>query len=502
MVVVAGPAAAMKVAVTTGLAQDVYPDERIKLLDTAVLQRHVVERRGRGLPAARASPARASPSASSTPAATRPSPTWPKRVKHNVTLVSAGVRQRGTRLLQHPRRARRQGPLLQHRPRQRPRHPRRRHHRRRLLVGRPTAARYGVAPGADLACFAIGQVLFTTAVVTAYDYMLDQPDLLGIDVINNSWGNSYRQFDPRDPVAVATKAVADQGVTVVFAAGNSGAENVSASLNPFSQSPWVISVAAGTLDRHRGDFSSNGLVYDNSQATGDRRRRAHDVHRRPDRPRPPRRDRARCRHLLDLRLDRHRGRPVPAGREHHRVRHLDGLAAHRRRRRRAQAGTARADPDPGAPGPRGHRDRGEGRRRHRDAAVLGGRPRLREPRQGRDPGPPQRLAHRARRRGQGRRLPGAGLRRAEGRSAATSGPTTPRVRPPEVRTRRPTPSRSSRRPRSCSSASPTPPPARSVPTCSATRSPSPTPRARSSVRRPSPPPRAPAPRPCSSTSAS
>src|SRR5436190_7646823 len=97
--------------------------------------------------------------------------------------------------------------------------------------------------------------------------MLDQPHMLGIDVVNNSWGNSYRQFDPRDPVAVATKAVADQGVTVVFAAGNSGAEDVSASLNPFSQSPWVISVAAGSLDRHRGDFSSNGLVYDDSQAT-------------------------------------------------------------------------------------------------------------------------------------------------------------------------------------------------------------------------------------------
>jgi serine protease AprX len=110
-------------------------------------------------------------------------------------------------------------------------------------------------------------VLFTTAVVTAYGYMLDQPNMLGIDVVNNSWGNSYRQYDPSDPVAVATKAVADKGVTVVFAAGNSGTEGVSASLNPFSQSPWVISVAAGTLDRHRADFSSNGLVYDDSRAT-------------------------------------------------------------------------------------------------------------------------------------------------------------------------------------------------------------------------------------------
>jgi serine protease AprX len=85
--------------------------------------------------------------------------------------------------------------------------------------------------------------------------------------VNNSWGNSYRQFDPRDPVAVATKAVADQGVTVVFAAGNSGGEGVSMSLNPFSQSPWVLSVAAGTLDKHRGDFSSNGLLYDDSRPT-------------------------------------------------------------------------------------------------------------------------------------------------------------------------------------------------------------------------------------------
>ena len=143
-------------------------------------------------------------------------------------------------------------------------------------------SRYGVAPGADLACFAIGQVLFTTAVVTAYDYMLDQPDMLGIDVVNNSWGNSYRQFDPRDPVAVATKAVADQGVTVVFAAGNSGAEDVSASLNPFSQSPWVISVAAGharpaprrlLLQRPRlrqlaGDRDRRGWAHRPTRATG------------------------------------------------------------------------------------------------------------------------------------------------------------------------------------------------------------------------------------------
>jgi serine protease AprX len=132
--------------------------------------------------------------------------------------------------------------------------------------GTTGAGQLGVAPDAELACFAIGAVITTTAVVTAFDYMLDQPDMLGIDVVNNSWGNSFRQFDPRDPVNVATKAVTARGAVVVFAAGNSGSEDGEASVSPFNQAPWVVSVAAGDLDRKRGSFSSNGLRYDNGRA--------------------------------------------------------------------------------------------------------------------------------------------------------------------------------------------------------------------------------------------
>jgi serine protease AprX len=127
-------------------------------------------------------------------------------------------------------------------------------------------ANLGVAPDATLACFAIGAVITTTAVVTAYDYALAQPGMLGIDVFNNSWGNSFRQYDPADPVNVATKAATDRGATVVFAAGNSGSENGEASVSPFNQAPWVISVAAGSVERRRGDFSSNGLEFDNGAA--------------------------------------------------------------------------------------------------------------------------------------------------------------------------------------------------------------------------------------------
>jgi serine protease AprX len=123
----------------------------------------------------------------------------------------------------------------------------------------------GVAPDADLVCYSIGEVLFTTAVVTAYDHLLDQPELWGVKVINNSWGNSFQQFDPRAPVAVATKAVSDLGVNVMFAAGNSGRTDAEMSLNPFSEAPWVTSVAAEDLAHVRASFSSNGLQLDNSQ---------------------------------------------------------------------------------------------------------------------------------------------------------------------------------------------------------------------------------------------
>lgn len=264
LAIVQGPVAAMVQAVSQGIGVDVYPDERIQLLDTA-----------------------SSNAMSSSPAAAKAlrakgytgkgvtvgvvdsgcdatHADLADRVTHNVKLYSPEYANQGTQpTLVVPVD---QGPVSN----------------TDLGSGHGThvagiiaadsksvddGSRYGVAPDAHLACFSIGEVLFTTAVVTAYDYILDQPGLMGIDVINNSWGNSYRQFDPNDPVAVATKAVADQGVTVVFAAGNSGSGNVPMSLNPFSQSPWVISVAAGTTDRFRGDFSSNGLVNDNSRPT-------------------------------------------------------------------------------------------------------------------------------------------------------------------------------------------------------------------------------------------
>lgn len=264
LALVEGPVAAMVESVASGIGIDVYPDERLELLDTpssdamssspAAAQRL----RTRGLTGKGVTVAVVDSGCDATHA------DLADHVTHNVTLLSPEYVNAGTQpTLVVPVD---EGPVSNtdlgsgHGT-----------HVAGIIAADSSSAkdgsRLGVAPDADLACFAIGAVLFTTAVVTAYDYMLDQPDLLGIDVVNNSWGNSYRQFDPNDPVAVATKAVVDRGVTVVFAAGNSGTGAVPMSLNPFSQSPWVISVAAGTVDRARGDFSSNGLVHDNSRPT-------------------------------------------------------------------------------------------------------------------------------------------------------------------------------------------------------------------------------------------
>ena len=257
LAVVSGTVAAMQAAVDGGLANDVYPDEKIELFDTAssdalgAAATRLAGWTGKGVTVA---------VVDSGCDATHPD--LAKRVVHNVKLYSpeyVNVRPDGSNTIVVSMDA---GPYQNtdigggHGT-----------HVAGIIAadGTTSPAHLGVAPAASLVCYSIGEVLFTTAVVTAYDHLLDQPGLWGVDVVNNSWGNSFRQFDPRDPVAVVTRAVADLGVTVVFASGNSGHSNAEMGLNPFSQSPWVISVAASTLAKQRANFSSSGLIYDNSE---------------------------------------------------------------------------------------------------------------------------------------------------------------------------------------------------------------------------------------------
>ncbi len=263
LALVQGPVAALTEAVGSGIARDVYADEELSYHDTAssnVVSSSIGAAKGlraKGLTGKGVTVGVVDSGCDGT------HPDLAERIDHNVTLVSAEYANQEpneTNTLVVPID---QGP----------------YNNTDLGSGHGTHVggiiaadgstgpdHLGVAPDAKLACFAIGAVITTTAVVTAYDYMLRQPKMLGIDVINNSWGNSFRQYDPRDPVNVATKAVTDKGATVVFSAGNSGSENGEASVSPFNQAPWVISVAASDVERVRGGFSSNGAQYDNLQA--------------------------------------------------------------------------------------------------------------------------------------------------------------------------------------------------------------------------------------------
>lgn len=121
----------------------------------------------------------------------------------------------------------------------------------------------GMAPDASLIAYGSGDALSIFTVLAAFDDILTHRTAWNIRVVNNSWGASGRMFDPAHPVNVATKALHDAGVVVVFAAGNDTEEGT---LNPYAAAPWVIAAGSATEGRSRSGFTSGGYQYDNSEA--------------------------------------------------------------------------------------------------------------------------------------------------------------------------------------------------------------------------------------------
>lgn len=124
-------------------------------------------------------------------------------------------------------------------------------------TGAKSGGKYmGVAPGANLVGYGSGAALFVLDALGGFDYGITNQFLYGIRVITNSWGTSGN-FDPYDPINIASKLAYDRGIVVTFAAGNSGpGENTH---NPYAIAPWVISVAAGDKRGALADFSSRGV---------------------------------------------------------------------------------------------------------------------------------------------------------------------------------------------------------------------------------------------------
>jgi serine protease AprX len=114
----------------------------------------------------------------------------------------------------------------------------------------------GVAPGARLIGTGSGVGLFILSALGGLEWSMQNQFAYNIRVISNSWG-SGGDFNPDDPINIATKAAAERNIVVVFAAGNSGPGPDTH--NPYGKAPWVISVAAGTKEGGLAGFSSRGL---------------------------------------------------------------------------------------------------------------------------------------------------------------------------------------------------------------------------------------------------
>jgi serine protease AprX len=111
----------------------------------------------------------------------------------------------------------------------------------------------GVATGAKLVGLSAGDATLVY-VLSGLDYLLSNPSL-GVRVVNCSFSANTR-YDTNDPVNIATKMLTDNGINVVFSAGNIGPGTHT--LNPYAVAPWVVSVGATDTQGRLADFSSRG----------------------------------------------------------------------------------------------------------------------------------------------------------------------------------------------------------------------------------------------------
>ena len=137
---------------------------------------------------------------------------------------------------------------------------------------------HGAAPGATLYGVGMGTVLLVENALDGLRWVLDNHDRVTprIRVVNNSWGSGYDPENYGDPQTTAlTKMIellVDEGVTVVFSAGNSGGDGAEAttSLECTIPKPGVVCVANyddADLGRRDGSIStgsSRGLATDPS----------------------------------------------------------------------------------------------------------------------------------------------------------------------------------------------------------------------------------------------
>lgn len=122
-----------------------------------------------------------------------------------------------------------------------------------IAVGRGTASGgrlRGIAPGASLVSIGHGDAGFVLAPLAGWDWLLGVHRRLGVQAVNNSWVANPQEGlfvrDARHPINVASKRLHDEGVAVVFAAGNVGP--AAGTTNVWGGWPWTITVGNACID--------------------------------------------------------------------------------------------------------------------------------------------------------------------------------------------------------------------------------------------------------------
>lgn len=124
--------------------------------------------------------------------------------------------------------------------------------------GTASSGRYrGVAPGARLVGVGAGESFGMVTAAIGLDWVIDNRDRYGIEVVNNSWGDGFIEYDPGSVLNRATKAAHDAGITVVMAAGNDGAHGAGR-ISRYCIPDWVVCVGASTKTGALASLSSRG----------------------------------------------------------------------------------------------------------------------------------------------------------------------------------------------------------------------------------------------------
>lgn len=130
----------------------------------------------------------------------------------------------------------------------------------------------GVAPGANIVAYSIGDGVGVGSAVNAYAHLIENYDDINppVRVTNNSYGTGGGPANPGGMLAAAARALTAKGVVIAFAAGNDGGDGTTIQTSPTCNdaTPGVICVASQD-DQNTGDasaalsgFSSRGLADD------------------------------------------------------------------------------------------------------------------------------------------------------------------------------------------------------------------------------------------------